>query len=304
MKRFTNALLPILLLTGLVGCEQFLEVELPGQEPRLVLNALLESEDTVKIFLSKSKGILEGREYEGFELVKDAQVTLKTENGEALPFTFVDKSNPIQPNAYYYLAGHEFEANREYEVTAESAGFESVNATVQFPEKVIIKELSYRNLGPASNFTNHDLLEFKLKFDDRAAVNFYELTGRFYGKSTSEENSFYSGDLYPRPVNPAYERDSYTYTGILFDDILLSGDDSEIVFRATIPRDYDLEVTVNFSHVSESYYRYIETVGLQDYNRGDFLSQPVLVYTNIHNGMGILKARNKDQQVIKILLED
>lgn len=303
-NRFSTSRLLVILIPFFLGCEQFLEVELPGQEPRLVMNALLETSDTVRVFLTKSKGILEGREYDGFEYVKNGQVYLKNQAGEIFDFGFLDKSNPIESFAYYYLAGHVFQVNEQYEIIAESPGFESVSGKVQFPEQVAIKDISYRNLGPADSFTANDLLEFTLKFDDLPGRNFYELTGHFYGQSTTNENSFYSGDLNPQPVNPAYDRDSWTHRGILFDDVLLNGKDSEIVFRATFPRDFDLDVTIELSHVSESYYRYIETVGLQDYNRGDFLSQPVLVYTNIQNGMGILKARNRDQQVINILLED
>lgn len=305
MNRFIKVLFPIFLLTGLNGCEQFLEVELPGQQPRLVMNALLEPTDTIRVFLTKSRGILEGREYDGFEYVKNGKVSLKTAFGTILPLTFVDKSNPIETFAYYYLAGYDFKPNEQYEILAESDGFKTISGQVQLPEKVLIKEVSYRNLGVYESFLTHDLLEFTMKFDDPpGGVNFYELTGSFYGQSITDENSFYSGDLRPWPVNPVYERESWGRTGVLFDDLILPGKDSEIVFRAILPKGHDLDVTVNLSHVSQSYYRYEETVSLQGYNRGDFLSQPVLVYSNIKNGMGILKARNKDLQVIKILLQD
>lgn len=293
----------MVLIPFLLGCEQFLEVELPGQEPRLVMNALLEPSDTIRVYLTKSKGILEGTEYDGFEYVRDGQVFLKTEDGSLFPFGFAEKSNPFESFAYYYLAGYNFRVNDQYEIIAESAGYKEISAKVRFPERVPIKELSYRNLGPTDSFSNHDLLEFTVKFDELPGMDFYELTGQIYGSSTTQENSFYSANLNPKPVNPAYERDSWIARGILFDDVLLAGNDSEIVFRAIIPREYDLDVTISLAHVSESYFRYEETVGLQDYNRGDFLSQPVLVYNNIQNGMGILKARNTDQRVLNILLE-
>ncbi|MFN3998047.1 DUF4249 domain-containing protein [Algoriphagus sp.] len=303
-NRIKSSIPLVLLLSIILSCEQFLEVELPGQEPRLVMNALIESNDTVKVFLTKSRSILEGREYDGFDYVKNGKVFLKNEAGAIFPFGFIDKSNPIESFAYYYLAGYDFKPNEQYEILAESDGFKEISGQVQFPARVAIKEISYRNLGPDESFSSQDLLEFTVKFDDLPGKNYYELKGRYFGPSTTQANSFYSGDLYPRPVNPAYERNSWTYSGLLFDDVLLSGNDSEIVFRSTFPRDYDLEVTINLSHVSESYYRYEETVGLQNYNRGDFLSQPVLVYTNIQNGMGILKARNTDTKILKILLED
>jgi len=279
-------------------------VELPGQEPRLVMNALLEPTDTIRVFLTKSQGMLEVIENDEFEYVMDGQVFLKTEDGKTFPFGYIEIINTYHPYAFYYLAGHEFNVNENYEIVAQSPDFKEVSAKVQLPEKVPIKEISYRNLGPYESFSTHDLLEFTLKFDDPPVANFYELTGRFYGQSTTDENSFFSGDLNPDPVNPAYERDSWTNPGILFDDVLLNGNDSELVFRATFPRDFELDVTIELAHISESYFRYEETVGLQHRNRGDFLSQPVLVYTNIRNGLGILKARNKDQQVLEILLED
>lgn len=304
MTRVKKVLISFVLLIGLVGCEQFLEVDLSGQEPRLVVNSLLENSDTIRVYLTKSRGILEGKEYDGFEYVKDGQVFLKTSDGSMLPFGMIDKSNPFESLSYYFLTGVDLKENEQYEILAGSAGFKNVSAQVQFPQYVPIKSISYKNLGPNSNSDTGNLLEFTLKFDDPQGRNFYELTGKIFGRSTTQENSFYSSDLNPRPVNPAYERDSWYFTGLLFDDVLLTGDDSEIVFRVSIPKGYELDVTFDLSHVSESYYRYEETVGLQDYNRGDFLSQPVLVYTNIQNGMGILKARNKDQQVLKILLED
>lgn len=303
-NKVRNSAFFVLLLPTLWACEQFLEVELPGQEPRLVLNALLEPSDTIRVYLTKSKGILEGKENDGFEFVNEGQVFMKTEGGAILPFGFIDKSRPFEPNAYYYLVGYEFKGNEQYELLAESAGYKGISGQVQFPERVAIKELTYKNLGPDLSSESSDLLEFTLKFDELPDVNFYELTGKLYGKSTTQANSFYSSDLYPRPVNPAYDQNSYIQNGILFDDILLSGDDSEMVFRVSMPRNYDLDVTINLSHISESYYRYEQAVGLQQNNRGDFLSQPVLVYNNIQNGMGILKARNRDQRILKILLEE
>lgn len=304
MTRFIKNLIPFLLLTGMLGCEQFLEVELPGQEPRLVINSLLEKSDTIRVYLTKSKGILEGKAFDGFDFVKDGQVFLKTEGGTKVSFGFIDKSNPIESFAYYYLAGYDLKENERYEILARSPGFKEISGQVQFPEQIPIKELSYKNLGAAPNAERSDLIEFTLKFDDLQGRNFYELTGRIMGRSTTQANSFYFSDLYPRPVNPAYKRDSWTYHGILFNDLLLNGKDSELVFRVSIPKGYDLEVVINFSHVTESYYRYEETVGLQGNNRGDFLSQPVLVYTNIKNGMGILKARNTDTKILKILPEN
>ncbi|WP_297336186.1 DUF4249 domain-containing protein [Algoriphagus sp.] len=305
MRKFSCKLFgPLILFPALWSCEQFLEVGLPDQEPRLVINTLLEPTDTLKVFLTESRSVLEGRDYDEFPIVSDAQVQLQTSGGEIFPMTFIDKSRPYEPNAYYYLSGFELKEHENYEIHAKRTGFESVVGRVQFPELVPIKNISYRNLGPSESSANFDLVEFALTFDDPPSRNFYELSGQYYGQSTSEDYSFYSGDLYPTPVNPAYESYSWFQSGIVFDDLLLTGEDSELVFTASIPRDVELEVAIRFSNVSESFIRYRQTVGLQNDTRGDILSQPVLVYSNIENGMGILQARNPNLRVLNMLLED
>lgn len=297
-------------LGTLPSCEQFLEVDLPGQEPRLVLNALLEPTDTLKVFLTKSKGALESRDFnEDFELVEGADVYLKDQEGQIFPLGYIDRSRPYDPNAFYYLSGHDFIGGKTYEIFAEKAGFPAVRSVQEIPKKSDIKTINMVNLGPIDNLGGNDLFEITVKFDDPAGRNFYEISGKIFGSGTQVNEGdttlfFYSSDLYPRPVNPIYQKDYLLRNVLLFNDVILNGAGSEIVFRTSIVRDMDLEVTLNFSHVSESYYLFYDTADLQRSGNGDILSQPVLVYNNISNGLGIFKSRNTDQRVIEMRVED
>lgn len=304
MNKQISILLAFVSALGFSACDQFLDVELPGQEPKLVLNALLENTDTIRVSLSKSRGILEGGQFDRFEPVKDAQVFIKSDKGATIPLIFKDQKNPSEPFAYYYLAGFDFESGDRYEITAESPGFPSVNSQVVFPESILIKEITYQDLGPSGSSQNQNLFEFTLKFEDPIAKTYYELDGSILGRSTTQANSFYSSKLYPRPVNPAYEKDYSWGLGFLFSDVLLRGKDSEMVFRITLPIGFELDVEINLAHVSESYYKYHDSAALQTYNRGDILSQPVLIYNNIQNGLGIFSARNRDQQILSITVEN
>jgi hypothetical protein len=304
MNKRISILLAFVLVLSLSACEQFLEVDLPGQEPKLVLNGLLENTDTIKVFLSKSRGILEGNQYDRFESVTDSEVYIKLDNGAILPFIFKEQSNPFESFSYYYLTGFDFGSGDRFEIFAESDGFQPVNSQVVFPQFIPIKEISFQNLGPSGSLENHDLFEFTLKFEDPSTKDFYELGGQISGKSTIQENSYYGSELYPIPVNPAYEKDFNSNSNILFNDVLLRSNEAEMVFRTTLPRYYELEVSINLAHVSESYYRYYASAELQSNNEGDILSQPVLVYTNIQNGLGIFSAKNRDQKIITLTLED
>ncbi|WP_035807309.1 DUF4249 domain-containing protein [Lunatimonas lonarensis] len=310
MSRLTRYILPVGLLV-LLSCEQFLEVDLPGQEPRIVLNALLDPSDTLKVYLTRSRGILEGREYEEFfDLISNADVYLETEAGDRYSLEYVDRSRPFDPNAFYRLSDFVFHPNQSYSLVAEAPGYETIRTSQVVPAQVPIQSVEITRLGPDGSWQNSELVEFRVRFTDPPGRNFYELSGRVFGSDTVEVEgqpflSMYFSDLYPRPVNPSFEKDHLMRSVLLFGDALLPGQDAELVFRTTVPTDYELlEVTLHLAHVSESYYRYYDTADLQFYNRGDFLSQPVLVHTNVENGLGIFMARNTAEHVIRLRFEE
>lgn len=308
MSYLAKCIIPFGLLV-LLSCEQFLEVDLPGQEPRLVLNALLDPSDTLKVYLTRSRGILEGREYEEFfDLISDADVYLETETGERHPLEYVDRSRPFDPNAFYLLSDFVFQPNQSYRLVAEAPGYETIRTSQVVPAQVPIQSVEMTRLGPDGSWGNSELVEFRVRFTDPPGRNFYELSGRIFGSDTAvfEGQPFlrmYSSDLYPRPVNPAFEKDHLLRSVLLVEDSLLPAQDAELVFRTTIPTDYELlEVTIHLAHVSESYYRYYDTADLQYNNRGDFLSQPVLVHTNVENGLGVFMARNTNERIVRLRL--
>lgn len=299
----------VLSICLLMSCEQFLEVELPGQEPRLVLNSLMEPTDTLKVFLSQSKGILEDRSDDQFEVVKGAQVQVEDEAGKIHPLDYLERQGPFGLEAFYFLDNPSLAPGQSYEVTAAKDGFATVQSKEAIPETVQIKSIEMTNLGQIEGQTTNDLIEVKIKFEDPPQRDFYEISGEIVGQDIRVVNGdtvnfVYSSSLYARPANPIYERNYQIRDVILFRDNLLKGDASEMVFRISLPKDYDLTVTIRLSHVSESYFLYYDTSDLQWYNRGDFLSQPVLVYTNITNGLGIFKARTSDERVFEMRLED
>jgi hypothetical protein len=291
-------------IIALSSCEQFMEVQLPGQEPRMVLNALLESSDTLKVFLTRSKGVLENREFNvEFDLVQGAELYVKDPDGQIFPMGYINRSRPYEPNAFYFLSGHEFRENQRYEIVAEHAQYPKISAEQKLPNRIQIKSISVINLGPRADFESESEFEVTVKFEDPPGRNFYEISGSVLAYD-SAGMYYLQSQLHPEPVNPIFKKDYLLRNVIIFDDILLNGSESEIVFRTSMWRNYDKELTIKLSHVSESYYRYYDTADLQRFSRGDFLSQPVLVYNNINNGLGIFKARNTDQRVVLVRIND
>lgn len=305
MKR--HFFLPILILfLGLtVGCDQYIEVELPGQEPRLVINSLLEEGDTLKVFLTKSIGVLDEMDFNApFEFVEDAEVKLSNSKGEVWDLAYFEKSSHYGTQRFYYQTGLTLEPGQSYRLTAQSEGLPSVAAEVIVPQRVPIKEVRVTNLGPDATWPNADRLEFTVVFADLPGRNYYELKGNFEGESTLQPNTFYSGSLTIKPSNPAYDRERWFEPGLIFDDLLFTESEVEFKFTSTLLRNFDLDITLYLAHVSPSYFYYESTSAKQKSNEDDFLSQPVLVYTNIENGLGIFKARTRDKVELELRIAD
>ncbi|MHA7130670.1 DUF4249 domain-containing protein [Algoriphagus namhaensis] len=294
-----------------MSCERFLEVDLPGQEPKLVINSLMDPADTLRVFLSSSRGLLEsGNFFEEFDPVKDALVQLKDEKGNIFPLEYIEKSSPFGPEeGFYFLAEPGLVAGKPYEISASADQFTPITSTEVIPAEVSIRSIDLVNLGQINEGNSNDVFEVTVEFEDPPGEDLYELSGKIIGQDirvVDGDTIFFSyfSDLFPRPVNPVYEKDYLIRPVILFRDLLLDGENSEMVFRIQLPKDYDLEITIRLAHVSESYYRYYDTADLQDYNRGDALAQPVVVFNNIQNGLGIFMARSVDTEVVKLRLED
>lgn len=285
----------------------FLEVELPGQEPKLVLNALLEVTDTLQVFLSESRSVLEGREWDAFKPVKNGNVFLKDKAGNTFQFDLKDRSVPWMEDFVYQLPNPGIQPGEEYEIFAEAEGYLSVSSSQTVPTFVPIKSIEYVNLGENPNGQGFDIYEITVKFDDLPGKNYYEIGGSYIGEAyyldQEGDTIFYNFNsyLYPKPVNRIFEKDYLLRPVILFSDVLLGEGESQIVFRTDIIRGIDIDVNIQLSHVSEAYYRYYDTADLQYYNRGDFLAQPVLVFNNINQGLGIFKSRSTDRKSFMIL---
>jgi len=79
-----------------------------------------------------------------------------------------------------------------------------------------------------------------------------------------------------------------------FSDVRFDGQRTRFSFRnieAYIPtNDFELELEVRF--VSEEYYNYFTSYDKYNYNQGNFLAEPVIVFNNIENGYGVFAGYN------------
>ena len=99
------------------------------------------------------------------------------------------------------------------------------------------------------------------------------------------------------------QSDGATFYGdeALFDDEMFNGTEKEIsidFFVYNKPLEYTLELT----SVSESYYTYIRSLRAHYDNQDQFIfaGEPVQVFTNIENGLGVLGSMSLDTMLLEL----
>lgn len=295
--KILNCLLPVLLIF-VSSCETFFELEIPDNEQRLVINALLEPSSPVFVHVTRSNSILEENE---FEIVNDAIVTITDEGGIIYTLEFVEHEDYMPNYGYYSTEAFDPVPGSTYTIETSKPGFETATSHTKIPIKPQIKSFSFRNLpsDQHQNIQNQSSeMEFTLVFDDPAGENYYEIELYYEGsgKVTDHEgNQFetlYGQFAYLYSKNPAYEQDYRNDPGIIINDRLFDQKEASIDFQTYIPANAKLKVKVYLREITGESFRYDMSYTLQRSNRGDPLSQPVQVFSNINNGFGILGARN------------
>lgn len=295
--KILNWLFPVLLIF-VSSCETFFELEIPESAPRLVINALLEPSSPIFVHVSSSNSILEENE---FEIVNDAVVTISDEGGKIQTLEFVELEDYMPNYGYYSTETFDLVPGSTYTIETSKTGFETATSLTKIPGQPKIKSFSYELLPFEEGIdlnNKYPEMEFTLVFDDPGGENYYEIDLYFEGSRVEYDQegnpyeTIYRQFAYLDSKNPAYDQDYHIEPGLVINDLLFDQQEASIDFQTYIPPRLDMKVKVYLREITEESYRYGTSVSLQKGNRGDPLSQPVQVFSNIKNGFGILRARN------------
>lgn len=282
MKIFKYSL-PVLLFI-IASCETYFELEIPDNDPRLVINALLEPSSPVFVHVSISNSILEEDE---FELVKDATVTITEEGGRIYSLEFVESNELAQNYGYYSTEAFDPVPGSTYTIETSKPGFETASSLTKIPAKPRIKSFSYRHLPSDQNphlQNPYSELEFTLVFDDPAGENYYEIDLYYEGsmevidQEGNQYETVYRQFAYIYSKDPAYDQNYRNEPGLIVNDLLFDQQEASIDFQTYIPPGVELQLKVYLREITEESFRYGITSSLQKGNRGDPLSQPVQVF--------------------------
>lgn len=285
-------------LVFLLSCETVIDMKLPEQPPKLVVNSIFTPDSIIMLHLSKSQFVLKN---EQIKPVIDGDVLL-FENG-----SFIGKLIHLN-KGFYYLPGLFPKENKQYTINASGEGLKNVEAKDTIPSKPIINQIELSS----SYFEGQSYKDFIVYINDNPSVeNYYivSLIGKRYeyiydtltyniidSIEVSEQIGFVSQDK-------VFE-EQFGGINSVFSDKLFNGkiyplriSVSQNLFDETTNMGY-FEISIILKNISQSYAKYLITYANNSYS--DPFSQPVQVFTNVKNGFGIFAGYSSTISSVKI----
>lgn len=290
------------------GCEKNIDIDIDEIETMIVLNGVLAEGESVQLYLSRTRHILDNMQ---ITAIKDATVEIVDADG--LSDTLVYGEDQL-----YRAGSMTIAPGKTYTVKASAPGYERITATSRIPEPVSIVRLDTTS---SVDEWGEQMFDFTVVFDDPPTeTNYYMLSVSSHYEISYIEYDYTLDTLYvdteKDTVVMGYRRDSVEYidvrnestwfesenlaienednyqSRILFSDKLFDGKRYSITgrFYPWFLWDANDSATVYFSlrAIDEHYYRYIDSRADHYYAKNDPFAVPVVVHSNIENGLGIL----------------
>lgn len=320
MKKY----LPIFLLFSIISCETVLDIELPEEPNSLVINGIVPADSTWLFRVTASIHPLDNDYIASFIAVDNAEVSITNSTGENTTLTY----NEYPPkyidcdfedcNRYGYYSAENKPApiaGETYTIKVKAPGYPEATSTIQLPLPVQVEALDIRvpsfygtNSEPSGAFSltdiagekNYYIFELynlikqrRTIYDDEYNVIGYD-TVDIYEKG---ELSSPDASVINSSVSGFDSNDFKPY--LLINDELFEGSKHEINFKSRIYTvSSENKFTFVLKHISEDYYKYLLSYESYDYADGNPFAEPVQVFSNIENGLGIIATYAADTVMI------
>jgi len=263
-------------------------VKLTQTEPKLVVTSFISPDDTIlKVKITKSKPVLGQQDPFGYvRPVSDAQVSI-SDGSQTVTLTFDDSLQsytfPMQGLPNFIKAGG------TYFLSASTPDGKSVSASTTVPINKVDAStaiITFREFTDGG-FTR-DVIDFTF-FDIPNEENFYRVEAYLVTNDNSNRNSV-------EEVYFNYDEEDSRYN--LYKDQNRNGKEFKIVegnynYYGQSPSSGSQEIFVNVYNTSRAYYDYHKSI--DSFQGDDPFSEPVLIYSNIKNGLGIFASYNTVQ---------
>jgi hypothetical protein len=289
-------LLILLLWCVLVSCEMQVEVEVPGEPSKIVVNSVFSPDSTWLITIHSSSHILSSIR----PPLNNLTVFLRDEHGEEIVLTEGPLDTQSNMPGRNFVAAARPEAGISYEISASSDGFTPVNAIAKAPIVVGIESAVLDSAGMIVDEYSQGSLPIEFTFRDPDGLGDYyypQLVATYEITRTNPETGEDESFTYNQPLYLQRERsnaDIIDFNGefnIALSDNSFDGKlyTARLYATVTVFPGTEPPKRLRFSlyHAGEEYVRYFKSVRLQENTSGNPFAQPVQVYTNVEGGLGI-----------------
>ena len=286
-----------------VSCEK--EIEFNGEisSPMIVVNSYVSPDSAIYAHLTKSKFFLSSKE--GFEYIDNADVSVFVNRifREKLNFT----ANGLYTGNLKPLIGDTIQLIVEVE------GYEQVESTTIVQSRANVLSVDTTLVKYTDTYNSGEVIYFNLKIKDQAdEKNYYRLTAKIRNEILIEDSLFVdeyftnfalegfdsqSGSIIDLFENSMNTKDHHLITDDLFNGKELVFKISTGFYRRVVPEqdepkdiatnDNNEYIILNLQTISKDMYLYLKSKESAEQVLNNFFTEPVQIYNNINNGIGI-----------------
>jgi len=279
MKKVILIISLLIAFLFMISCEKVIPLNIEYRDPRLVVNSMLIKDSTIKLDISCSRIIIDNAVVKP---VENATVKMYKDGN------FIENLN--ETSAGIYVSTYLAESGKTYAFEIDAPDYEPVNCEAQVPySQPIIAIDTSRGQGEY----NQETLQFRLKFalnTDEKQYFMLRMKSKPLNEETPDDNFYYTPNyVYINSNDVIVESTGYD-SGLLFSDRLINTD--TYTFTGYVDSYFYDTVTLifQFYYLNEGMYQYFTTRNNHMDAQGNPLMEPVVVYSNVSSGMGILGA--------------
>lgn len=302
MNRKQNWLLLIMMIL-FQGCQKDLDVAVPQQGPKLVLNSVNILGDRIRVQLSHSVSSV-AQSSRDEDNISDAIVILFDNDGIADTLRYY-------PDEKEYASDITTMQEHVYRLKAIANGYQTVEATADVPYPVTL-DLHYKaDTGVNRYHQSTDLL--RVTFTDKAdsREDYYRVrmikagsTFQQYTGGCIETSDPSAENLLDETIG---EIGCFSGEGIFCRDQLFNGQAKVLALFAEHKELLPVidsvgnssYIIVQLDHMSESYFKYLKTTAYVIHNNANPFAEPSNAFSNIQNGYGIFTVLSRSQRNIR-----
>ncbi len=295
-----------LLIFSFASCRKKLDIDIPETEKHIVLNGIINPDSIISVRVTKSKSVLDNNEIQN---LSDADVKLFKDDEFVEELQFSDIG--------YFYSSIKPEINTNYKITADYSGLKSVSAEINLEESPLINktdtliQMKIYDYGDGLSDTTYEI-HFDLQYKDNGGTDDYYFlsifqlipvfdftdTGMVFTGYEEYSGYFDTTDPVLNKENSEFYLDGMN--GRVFSDELFNGNSYTLSFTTFYQNyggyydkknikteEYPGMFVIKLLKVSEAIYNYIFSYNLNQNSTEDPFAQPVQVYSNVKNGLGI-----------------